>query len=478
MEKKNIYNENCNTNLDLIDGYTELDLEAKNFSNLTGKIFLNKSKDPEFSHRGFERIPVKELICFNSYLEYHINILELDPLSNVTRLKWLERSRLSIKSIMNSWNKDDFCTPSHVYNQIFYKPSKSFLKGDNTFYELGRLYGNNSIQRFPREVRAYLLSEEKYLDFDIVNAHLSILLSYARNNDIVAEELNNYVSNRDHYLQSLTTSSDDSTDFKTAVLMLINSTVKESNIHIKGRPNLKKLFDEIIVIRKTLWVAYSKTPGYEFYFRNTISSLSKQEVSLQAIFRQTQETLHVKAFINFLQKKFKEYVDNDKQKIGTYFPKNTSKKLKCNETDFLVTIPFFDGVLVYSFDEVFRSSLINITEQFNIDNDLFITFKNKSIETNYKNVDFPLLEQVTFAQTLTNSMSPRTWNIFCTHFNLDFVKKVERDDPNKNQLDSELANLARARKFEVLKTIIELDLPKNTSVTQLLALISEDKKLT
>ena len=76
-------------------------------------------------------------------------------------------------------NSTTFITPYDIFICQCYE--KIAYTGDKT---VGRLYCSNLIQTLPREIR-YFLFKNKYVDFDIVNAHHSILYLYSKDNDLV-----------------------------------------------------------------------------------------------------------------------------------------------------------------------------------------------------------------------------------------------------------------------------------------------------
>ena len=140
----------------------------------------------------FERFNARNTLSMYNYLIY-----KLPSLTDKETIKWYEKNICFLKNTLSKINNSStFITPRDIficqrYEKISYNDNND---DDKT---VGRLFCHHSIQMLPREIR-YFLFKDEYVDFDIVNAHPSILYSYSKDNDLTLNgTLTRYVAERD-----------------------------------------------------------------------------------------------------------------------------------------------------------------------------------------------------------------------------------------------------------------------------------------
>ena len=86
--------------------------------------------------------------------------------------------------------------------------------------QIGRLYSKIGLQGLPRNIRSNL-AQKYYWDLDIINAHPTILLHIAKENQWVCSNLENYVNNREDVLKEITKHYDCSRDQAKDLMLVI-----------------------------------------------------------------------------------------------------------------------------------------------------------------------------------------------------------------------------------------------------------------
>ena len=108
---------------------------------------------------------------------------------------WFEKSINFLNQKLNVIDySNTFITPIYAF---FYKKFEKI--GYKNEKQVGRLYNKNSINTLSREIRYYLLKDE-YTNFDIVNAHPTILFEFAKEHSLKLNgSLENYIKNNLFY---------------------------------------------------------------------------------------------------------------------------------------------------------------------------------------------------------------------------------------------------------------------------------------
>jgi hypothetical protein len=91
-----------------------------------------------------------------------------------------------------------FLTPKYLFQQKLYNETDQA-----DIRTVGRLYSSTSIQGFSREIRDYIFKNE-YMNFDMVNAHPTILNNYAIDKKLALNgSLAEYIENRDVFINNV-----------------------------------------------------------------------------------------------------------------------------------------------------------------------------------------------------------------------------------------------------------------------------------
>lgn len=221
--------------------------------------------------------------------------------------------------------------------------------GFKTIHCQGRFYGfKNTMTLISRQCRYYLF-KGMYFDVDLKNAHPTMLLSYAKDNNIEAKVLEEYVSNREKFLCNVMDNDKITREqAKIAVLRCINLTAEKSL-----PPTLQLLHRDILPIRDHIWqnniIHLTKLGEYTMSregFAN--KSLEKQKVSLQAIYCATEESKSLRVLYEVcLQKGLLNRDATLNRKVRT-----------------ISFIPFFDGAYI-KFDKLTEDGVRQILEDVN-----------------------------------------------------------------------------------------------------------------
>ena len=132
------------------------------------------------------------------------------------------------------------CKSKSNFNVVKY----SYSKTAKTF---GRLFAKSaSLQNLPREFRG-ALAFDLYHDIDIQNAHPSFLYQYCNTKGFKCDVLKQYVENRDHILNDLSSKFNlEPSDIKNLILTLINGGKREGLV--SGDTFLTNLNNELKII--------------------------------------------------------------------------------------------------------------------------------------------------------------------------------------------------------------------------------------
>lgn len=272
----------------------------------------------------WEKVPAKEVLTLLNLLTYKITSHKLGfTILTNTDLSWCEKHAAMLNKYLNGSDQTHtFFTPKHMYQFARYEvllyesPKES---ADDAGENVGRLYARkcNSMQFFPREIRMFLFKKD-YRDFDMKNAHPTLLLDFAQFEGIKLDgAIENYINNRDAVLiqiknellqsrLSRKTREPDFVDAKLEVIVHLNRTWdKHSCLASKTLDNLDNEFE---IIRDYLWskLERGELPEYEIpvYNHTSDSNLARKKVRLLSLFFQTRETTQLFKLKKFLEEKY------------------------------------------------------------------------------------------------------------------------------------------------------------------------------
>jgi hypothetical protein len=294
----------------------------------------------------------------------------------------------------------------------------------------GRMYGHrNTMTLISRQCRYYLF-KDSYFDLDLKNAHPTILMAYAKSNNIEANVLKAYVSNREEFLQEIV-NRDKITrnEAKTAVLRCLNLV---SNVSLSK--TLKALHEDIVRIRNHLYknnIEESITDlGSYTMSRDSFKekTIEKQKVSLQAQYCGSEESWCLEILYEVCLHKG-----------------NLNRDVTLNKSTRNISfIPFFDGAYLLFEDLKHKSEVSQIltdTNEFIYPNEFVL--KEFEPEWDYlKEEDLVHYEQiVSFLNGLSKSeMSKLLDFIDVQPFSLDEEKLKDIITSIKSPADKKLLN--------------------------------------
>lgn len=375
-----------------------------------------------------------------------------------------------------------------VLNRILNVPDSipSTVKGDKLVFvnaygyksELckGRIYGHlNTMTRMSRQCRYYLF-KDSYFDIDLVNAHPTMLLDYAKSNNIETKTLNFYVFNREEFLEKIVvTDKVTRSEAKTAVLRCLNlvSDMSLSN-------TLKALHKEIVLIRNHLYktnIEENLTDlGRYTMSRDSFKekTLEKQKISLQSQYCASEESWCVEILFEVCLHKG-----------------NLTREVTLNKASRNISfIPFFDGAYIH-FEGLKHKSEVS---QILIDTNEFIypnKFVLKEFEPEWGYIveeDLLFYEEITtFLNSLSdNGMSKLLEYIGVQPFSLDetklteIINSVKTPDEKKKlkaglheQVNILISNTAKTFRFFVRRKILSIF--KQNRQQELFKHVSTDK---
>jgi hypothetical protein len=276
---------------------------------------FNTQNNQQPVHYAFEKFPSEKIKILQ---EYFIDTLDDDNFENNFDKIWFQETLKKIDFILNDPKKEYVISPTHVYTRVFYEQI-------NKKAIVGRLYSKSisSIQNFSREIRGYLFENENYIDFDMVNAHPTLLLEYKFKNipELKTPVLEKYVYDTDCLLKEKALKDITDTSVSKEKLLIVLNT-NESHARTLGVFSLQ-LYHEVRQIRdflyKHLYVKGSEI--YKYYqdndsFRRKDSESKK--ISVQSIYLQSVETDYVYGLIVFLFDVIQKQVNAEKKKRKSY----------------------------------------------------------------------------------------------------------------------------------------------------------------
>jgi uncharacterized protein YerC len=427
----------------------------------TRKITPITQKQANYTHWSLEKIPIEKAIAIRSYAEYHLYLLDKQNIYfDERKVKQEEYEALidTVNTLLNAENSPQFTTKEYVYNQIQYLPARTLKKEDNTYHLIGRLYNGTSVQTLKRDIRYILFKDENFADFDIVNAHPVILHNFSRGKSLPTPELSKYVNNRDNYLSELKKTCK-TTSPKRTVLMLLNFTEKEfSNMPQSQKNYLKPLFTDIQKIRVELEKTLKNKEEYQHYLKQKDDlSPEKISVTLQSMYCQTMETLAVKDFINHLQNELISLLDETHVKI---IPETTTKPLELESKHMLVSIPFFDGVLLHYPERTIMSELIESVEEYNLTNTHKVVFAKKELEQPRALFNEQLFAEIRRMNGILSLMQPQTYNRIVRLLELDKTSIFV----NETYTENTIKQFLRKRRGQILHEMLSFSFKRETAL--------------
>jgi len=170
-------------------------------------------------------------------------------------LKLYNISFTDFKQMYENTGVDISQTGEIEWVQVIYKQLKRYIKLhiQNNFKPLKREYNYSKmrkdggrifvddigIQRIPAFLRGVLV-DEIYSDFDMTNAHPTILIKICKDNDIRCRELENYVEKREKLIEDLMAELEATrTEIKVLFIRSINDSNKIIKLRKKDRKNIK-----------------------------------------------------------------------------------------------------------------------------------------------------------------------------------------------------------------------------------------------
>jgi len=347
----------------------------------------------------FEKFNVAKTLAIFNFLKYKLHS-EQDP----QQREWLEKNiNFFTNALSNIKNDKTFITPEHIF--INQKYEKVFYDNDK---KIGRLYNHNSMQTLPRELRYYMFKDD-YIDFDIENAHPTILYLYSKKHKIKLNgALREYVRNKTSVMfviqleinlaQPRTMCDLPISHVKEKVLTLLNKTWDGSTNGTKEKSTtLSRLDDDFMAIRNHLWDSFceGKLPGYSDAIHKSITKKQEkytssgvvdtkklnllEKVVLQSFYCQTQETEHLMKLIGFLREKYSVFILKVGKPNFSDFHPHIDKKVALGARHTLSVVPFFDGVYISSPCNEFMTSLTGLVDEYN-SKEIGVTFVKKNIE--------------------------------------------------------------------------------------------------
>ncbi len=288
----------------------------------------------------------------------------------------------------------------------------------------GRIYGHrNTMTLISRQCRYYLF-KGLYFDLDLKNAHPTILMSYAINNNLTVEVLKRYVDNREDFLQDVMHNDNlTRSEAKIAVLRCLNL------VSDKSLPNhLKALHKDILIIREHLYKENMcdklTTLGEYTISRKSFQGkdIERQKISLQAQYCATEESKSLYVLYEVCIQK-------------GLLNKETTLNRKARNISF---IPFFDGAYV-SFEDL--KDELEVNQILEDTNELIYpySFELKEIEPEWTYINGDTLQKYEKIHHFLGELTDRQYNklleiLEIPAFSLDVeaLDKLEnsaKDDP-------------------------------------------------
>jgi hypothetical protein len=411
----------------------------------------------------FEKIQANNMLGIYKYLKYKLSKKKKEkPTENITQedirnqILWFEKNiNFFEHKLSNIENSCTFITPEHAFFCKHYEKI-SYSKEQKA---IGRLYNNTSIQTLPREIRYYLFKDE-YVDFDMVNAHPSIMLLFCKEHNLKLNgSLEEYVSDRSSVILQIKTEmlslkkkELSNAEIKTLVLKYLNRTWTKKEGELSG--TIGRLDEDFSVARDHLWSMYKSGALSIEYAQALKSSLRKkniledqnttalEKISLQSFYCQTMETFHLLRFVEYLREKYSESLKKQGIVDFKHFYPITDKKVDLPAEYSLTVVPFFDGVYVSSPLYSFNDNLVYFVDEYNKNNKTSVFFETKEIERNDNHLteETELSDFLVIHRWLTKPESKKSFNTLIAHLRLldDFFQKLaEKEEYFDESSDSD-----------------------------------------
>ena len=190
----------------------------------------------------------------------------------LTRLNF--SSYLSLLNLEGGGGEEELTKKEIKDISFVYKNIKNYckkLKSNNYEYEViydfakgrkdGRLFAQGyGIQKIKKEFRGCLI-ENIYYDFDLVNAHYSILLKLCENHNINCSSVRDYVLKKNEIINRF--SNDNEIEIKNCKDIFLSVLNRDYKVNKIGRKKIKgefyfNLIDEILIIQETFKQLYKE----------------------------------------------------------------------------------------------------------------------------------------------------------------------------------------------------------------------------
>lgn len=333
--------------IQFLDDLLEQKLKKKKFQNLRLNSESIKSIEVFAKLTSLESMSLDKLRILKLYFRIFKHDLDINTEEKTTRLMSIIEDFLDIHKY-RMYVEDKYIFRSMVY----------VYASQN----IGRLYCfGSSIQRIPKIYRRFLLGDI-YINVDIINAHLCILLEYGERHEISCQILTRLVKDRDNFYTEVSQQIS-IVNVEKEVISILNKKHFYSDSIL-----LNQLFKEIVEIRDSLWSTFYYPHKYSVDSRNNFKI--KTKVTVQSLYCQTKETDYLIDLYNFL------YSKTEESKEELHF------------------IPFSDGALVKFKDYVLHASIPTLIEQFN-KTTKYVKFKIKDFEDGFEpNDNFRRLQNI------------------------------------------------------------------------------------
>lgn len=302
--------------------------EIYNYNVIDNFSSVNFENDKYFNEvfHSFELLPLEKAVNLKLYLIYLSN----SPKFNLSEAAHMKTARnLKVLSGILNGIKGRSYTFVEVNRTLCLKYNSSY--GYTKEFDLGRLYPlKHSINQISREYRWYLF-DGIYQDVDIVNAHPSMLLNFAKAQLIKTPSLEKLVATRDSFYDDVLKEYKEIGMMNIEIKKLVLAALNSGRVDYKSK-TLKSLSLEIQSIKEELYRIKISTKGA--FYEAIMSRCKDIEVTDEILKQKTQslycfceETRNLLALRNTLLEKL------DEEEVSI--------------------IPFFDGFYI-SYNE-FRS---------------------------------------------------------------------------------------------------------------------------
>jgi hypothetical protein len=321
--------------------------------------------------------------------------------------EWFHQYEKRLSAYLNNAiPQTSFYTPEEMFQyKVFSTVEYLSEKCDEISQEkkVGRLYGKKSLQFLPRELR-YLLLAGEYIDYDIKNAHPSILLDYAEKKKLVLNgSLKYYIDERklclkeiENELPSEVKAELDKKEqsVKTHIIIHMNRTWI---MKTTGSKLLDRLDRDFQTIREFMWKEYNNKamPDFIKAVEGPQLTVARKKVRLTSLYCQTEESTHLFNIINFLRESYQDHLNIANKHNLLDHGLLVDKKVEISAIHGFSVIPFFDGFLVKTLDSQFNREIPKLVGSYNLlkDGKKYIEFVMKDIEKNYSYLDEVIVDK-------------------------------------------------------------------------------------